>query len=986
MGTAGRSRRLPSSPSRRLLPATPRMPHRKRVGPEHRQETSTQKNPPWTFERLVALTEASRVSRTRTSPPTFEDVIAISEEIATRSRGEPSQALRLAETLVEVARFDSAASIAAARRCRGHVFRRLGRHRDAIRDYTQALESFERLGMKLEAARTVIGIVGASGYLGRSREGVRLAARYRPVFIRHGEIGRAARLDVNVGFLAERSGRPREALRAYERAASIFERQGAQADLALVRFNQANALVSIDRYEEGLSLHRSSAEAWRSLGAVATVCRCQLAIGSVLLRLGRLDEALRLLEETSDQANTLEDPVVTATAALDLARAQLLVGRLGDVSSRLDAAISGFQSLGIHPDLAEALCLRGDLHGRLGRWEDAALDWKRASDLYRGIRHARGAAWADFSRGNALRRIGREGESRRLLGASLRRLQRHGPALLEMEARLLLSEQDIEARPAQARRHLLAVRSRLRSVRDPWVEYGYWIVRARLERHVRAYRTARTALDRAYRILRDLRSRAPLESLQAEWVGRRDELFRQALDPLGSQGGQPVQAADARWMFLWSERARAPRFTFGWEVTSSSHAGNDASTQEAFERSREELYWLDHQERSRRAAPSDSAGAGLRRLVAWRRKRDRAMTRVERYGRRLELLTSRQHVSRDPDPTAIQEALAGDECLVEFFAGDRTVLTFVVTRGAIQTLPPLDADELRQMVLRLRQVWDRYRLGSGFVRRHEAALASTTAGLLEAVRSALVDPFLETLPGDIRTLVVSPHAWLRGIPFHAMVHEPLDVRYALSGQSLVSESGSEGHRGGVLVVGVASDDAPAAEREALAVARMHPGSTLLLGKDATRQAVRERWPSADVIHVAAHGTIQVDDPRMSGVHLSDGTWTVHDLRSTATKARLAVLSSCRSGDTVLWGADHQVGLLPALFEQGPRTAVLSLWPADDESTRILMSVFHHEIAQRRSVGDALRIARRVIREVKPAPYYWAPFVQYGAELRGGFSS
>jgi CHAT domain-containing protein len=125
---------------------------------------------------------------------------------------------------------------------------------------------------------------------------------------------------------------------------------------------------------------------------------------------------------------------------------------------------------------------------------------------------------------------------------------------------------------------------------------------------------------------------------------------------------------------------------------------------------------------------------------------------------------------------------------------------------------------------------------------------------------------------------------------------------------------------------------------------------------------------------------------MSGIHLSDGTWTVHDLRATTTKARLTVLSSCRSGDTVLWGADHQIGLLPALFEQGPRTAVLSLWPADDESTKILMSVFHHEIAQRRSVGDALRAARRVIREVKPAPYYWAPFVHYGAELRGGLSS
>ena len=150
--------------------------------------------------------------------------------------------------------------------------------------------------------------------------------------------------------------------------------------------------------------------------------------------------------------------------------------------------------------------------------------------------------------------------------------------------------------------------------------------------------------------------------------------------------------------------------------------------------------------------------------------------------------------------------------------------------------------------------------------------------------------------------------------------------------------------------------------------------------------MRERWSRADVIHVAAHGSIQVQDPRLSGIHLSDGTWTVHDLRAVTTRATLAVLSSCRSGETVLWGADHQVGLLPALFEQGPRTAVLSLWPADDEATRVLMSAFHHEVSQRRAVGDALRSARRVVREVQPAPYYWAPFVQYGVESRGGLAS
>jgi tetratricopeptide (TPR) repeat protein len=967
------------------------MPPRKRTPSQPHEDRTVQSTRSWTLDRLAQRTQAPRAERATASPPSFEDVLAVSDEIAALSRGDPSRALRLAESLVEIARSGSAASLAAARRCRGHMFRRLGRHREAIRDYTRALESFERLGMRLESARTAIGIVGALGYLGRVRDAVQLAARFRPVFLRHGERGRAARLDVNVGFLSEQSGRPQDALRAYRRAASIFERQAATADLALVQFNQANALVSLDRYEEGLSLYRSSAETWKSLGATATVCRCQLAIGSVLLRLGRLGEALRLLEETSEQASSLGDPVVTATAALDLARAELLVGRVNGVSSRLDIAISGFQALAIHPDLAESYCLQGSLHGRMGRWEEAVAGWQRAADLYRGIRHARGAAWADFSQADALRHLGRYDESRRLLQVALRGLRRHGPALSEMEARLVLAEQDVEVHPARARRHLAAVSLRLRSIRDPWVEYGYWIVRTRLERRVRSRGRALSALERAYRILRDLRSQAPLESLQAEWVGRRDELFRLALDVPWTQRAdrRPIEGSEARWMFRWSERARVARTPFVGDGGANSDEHEGDPNLEAFERAREELHWLDTQERSRRIGPAGSGQTGTKRLDAWRRKRARAMTRVERYGRRLELRASRQdpHRAQDPDPAVIQDSLIADECLMEFFVGDGGVFTFVVTREAVEVLPPVPVDEIRDAVVRLRQVWDRYRLGSGFVRRHEASLASTTTNLLATVRSHLLDPVRSILPGRIRQLVISPHAWLRGVPFHAMLEDPWEVRYALSGQSLVSESGSRpDNQGHVLIVGVASEDAPAAEREALAVARMYPGCAVLLGKDATRHAVREQWVQADVIHVAAHGSIQVEDPRLSGIHLSDGTWTVHDLRTVTTRAKLAVLSSCRSGETVLWGADHQVGLLPALFEHGPRTAVLSLWPADDETTRILMSAFHHEVSQRRSVGEALRSARRVVREVKPDPYYWAPFVQYGAEPRGGLVS
>jgi CHAT domain-containing protein/tetratricopeptide (TPR) repeat protein len=934
----------------------------------------------WSLTSLTRWADTPRGERTLTPlPPDLAETLALSEEIVAFSRGYPSRALQLSKVLVEVARAGKPAVQAAARRCRGHMFRRLGRNREALRDYRRAQAGFREQGMTLEAARTVIGMVDALGRLGRNQDALAAGHWARRVFLRHEEHGRAARLDTNLALILERAGKPREALDVHRRAASIFERLGATSDLAMARFNTANALVSLDRYEEALKLYRSSAETWKSLDATSTLCRCQLALGSVLLRLGRLDEALRQLEETSELALGLDDPVVTATATLDRSRAELLVGRLDGVAARLEGAIDGFRSLGIRDDQAESLSLRASLWTKLGRLDDALGDWVRAAELYRSIRHASGAARADFARAEILARLGRAGESRALLRSALRGLERHGPASAEIEARLVLADQVLESRPPQAQRHLEFVERRSRAIHDPWTEYRTQILRARLALRTDSSRRARLALNRAYRIAQGLRSLAPLESLQAEWLGRRDELFDLALHPGVARGEVP-------WMLLWSERVRVPLRMFR-VAPSSIEPGADPDWM-GFEQAREEIHWLDAGERSRRWS-SASAGPASRRLTEWRRKRARAMVRLERFGRRLELRAIRQHGSgpdAEPSAVSIQKTLSKDEAFIEFFVGRHGLVTFVVTRESMRAIETTkDPGEIHEIVVRLRQVWERYRLGSAFVRRHQNTLAATTAHLLRLLRQDLLDPVLRILPENLRQLVVSPHAWLRVVPFHAMVEDRC-VRYVPSGASLVAEKGaSTSIRDDVLIIGVSSEDAPEAEREARAVARSYPDGTLLLGKDATPRAVRSCWPRATLIHVAAHGSLQTDDPRLSGIQLSGGTWTVHDLRTVPTRAELVVLSSCHSGGSIIWGQDYEVGLLPTLFEQGPRTAVVSLWPADDQATGIFMSAFHHDLALGKSVLEALGTSRRVVREVKPDPYYWAPFVPYGADRRGGMT-
>ncbi|HEY6051941.1 MAG TPA: CHAT domain-containing protein, partial [Thermoanaerobaculia bacterium] len=619
----------------------------------------------------------------------------------------------------------------------------------------------------------------------------------------------------------------------------------------------------------------------------------------------------------------------------------------------------------MHADQAESLGLRGSLRLKLGQAEEALADWRRAGEIYRGIGHQGGTAWADFWHAEALARLGRVAESRTLLRNALKLLERRGSAVAELEARLLLAEQELKHRPQEANRQLGLVARRMRALRDPWIAYRLSMARAHLARRVGAPRKARRELERAYAVARRLQSLLPMETLRAHWLGQRDELFDLALDPQVVPGAAPAKrgggpattsAARARWMLLWSERARAPRTSLGGTAGTggASQAGAVADHDlAAFQATREELHWLDARERARRFVSPEggSAGSSTRDLATWRKKRTQTLARLERHGKRLEMRAARQGglgTYAEPSPAAIQQALADDEALLEFFVRDREIVTLIVSRRALEaTASSHHFEESREAAIRLRQLWDRHRLGPGFNLRHEETFTKTAALLLGRLRETLLDAALPHVPSGIRRLVVSPHSWLRSIPFHAMAGDEWDVRYALSGQSLVAgASGLSTTRanGPALIVGVSSADAPRAEQEARAVAREHPESTLLLGSDATHGAVRARWSDARIIHVAAHGGIQAADPRLSGFPLAGGTWSVHEMRAVETRADLVVLSSCQSGETVLWGNHHQIGLLPALFEGGARTAIVSLWPADDETASILMSAFHHELS------------------------------------------
>ncbi len=218
------------------------------------------------------------------------------------------------------------------------------------------------------------------------------------------------------------------------------------------------------------------------------------------------------------------------------------------------------------------------------------------------------------------------------------------------------------------------------------------------------------------------------------------------------------------------------------------------------------------------------------------------------------------------------------------------------------------------------------------------------------------------------------------------------------------------------------------QREAEAIQRLLPQARLLLGRDATKDALL-KLPTPGVLHIATHGFFLEDasaskdtrgvkyfgviggtgplmsppDPLLrSGLVLAGarvleaqpGMGARHHKNALVTALELAglnlwgtqlvVLSACDTGRGDVKRGQGVYGLRRALVVAGAETVVTSLWKVNDGTTSELMESYYRYLLAGEGRVTALREAMRELRKKRPHPYYWAPFIAMGqdAPLRG----
>lgn len=266
-----------------------------------------------------------------------------------------------------------------------------------------------------------------------------------------------------------------------------------------------------------------------------------------------------------------------------------------------------------------------------------------------------------------------------------------------------------------------------------------------------------------------------------------------------------------------------------------------------------------------------------------------------------------------------------------------------------------------------------------------------------------------------RQLCIIPDKILNYLPFGALVSGTSDkyfieeYNFVLSPSSnifvLCSEVASE--KGGskserLLSVGNPAFDGkafsnladlPSAAGEAKAIADYYESPGPITGAMATKRRVKSEMEKADVIHLATHAIADEWNAMRSKLLLakeatgasgldSNGVLQAHEIYNlNLARARLVVLSACRTGVEKYYGGEGMIGLSRPFIAKRIPLVVASLWPVNSDPTARLMISFHRYRRSGRTTAEALREAQlEMLRDADISnrlPCNWASFVVIG---------
>jgi CHAT domain-containing protein len=332
----------------------------------------------------------------------------------------------------------------------------------------------------------------------------------------------------------------------------------------------------------------------------------------------------------------------------------------------------------------------------------------------------------------------------------------------------------------------------------------------------------------------------------------------------------------------------------------------------------------------------------------------------------------------------VQQSLAPDAALVEYFITGNTVMAFCLSREKFEVLQEVcSRDALKKRFDFLEYHLARLSANPAEAQTRPKIALANIQDHLEALYKMLVQP-IETFLTDRQSLIFVPFDFLHYVPFHALFdgnsymadrfrisYAPAATIYRLLKQRPVEAAGP------ALLIGVPDERAPFIAREIESISSVLPKSRSFVGADATPDRLTSEMKQAQIIHIASHAVFRPDNPMFSSIQLHEKSLNFFDLYQLRTEASLITLSGCGTGLSSVVAGDELLGLVRGFLYAGATSVVISLWDVNDRTTADLMKYFYGNLAAGQCKSEALRRAMLQLRKEHAHPYYWAPFLLMG---------
>jgi tetratricopeptide (TPR) repeat protein len=380
-------------------------------------------------------------------------------------------------------------------------------------------------------------------------------------------------------------------------------------------------------------------------------------------------------------------------------------------------------------------------------------------------------------------------------------------------------------------------------------------------------------------------------------------------------------------VLAWLERARA---VSGRLV--APRPPDDPETAELMT----QLRWTASQADREQAAGRDATELRRRRQQLERAIRARSWT-----------LRGSGAITAEPRTVDLRRAL-GDAVLVAVFNLDEVAHAVVLTRSGCwlrQLVPMSEAEELGRRiradldVLALDLVPEALRVSA---RRSLRRSLQRLDDVLVAPLGLPDAPVVLLPPGRLASLTWPELPSFRGRP---LTIAPSASTWLGAHARFVAVPGP--------VVAVAGPGLRRADSEVARVAQTWPGCRALSGEQATVETFLDRINGAYLVHVAAHGRHQRENPLFSSIQLADGPVVGYDLDRVPDPPQQVVLSACDLGQATVRPGDEALGLTRAFLHSGTSTVISGVAKVSDRGAADLMADYHRRLASGSTPAYAL---------------------------------